>query len=160
MHEARLPQALLLAAGVVVELSTMGGIYWVNTSAGSLPMMGGTSIQPDFGVISAIYNGFHNNTSWNPNNSWNGGDQIVNSVCTTGNCTWTPFTSAALCSSCNDVSDQLTLDQGIGDGGSSIPLPSNLEMVAPYTAFTLRNANLSNADSSVYRPNVVRINIG
>lgn len=114
--------------------------------------MGGLTISPDFGMISAIYNDFHNTTSWNPVTSKNRAEQVVDNVCTTGNCTWSAFTSSAICSSCNDLSAQVVKKQKLGNGGSNIPLYHTINMTGNYSAFTLRNANLSDDDTAKYEP--------
>ncbi|KAF1925703.1 uncharacterized protein M421DRAFT_103015 [Didymella exigua CBS 183.55] len=152
-YPARLPQALLVDTGPILELTTQGGLSFFNTSVGLLTKMGGFTVQPDFGMISAIYNGFRNSTTRDPVTSSYRTAEVVNSVCTTGNCTWPRYTSAAICSSCNDVSTRITLDQRTGTGGSSIPGPFN-QVYGPsrYTAFTLQNANLSNDDTARYDP--------
>ncbi|KAF3039289.1 hypothetical protein E8E11_004756 [Didymella keratinophila] len=150
-HPARIPQALIVDGGPVLELLTQGGTSFYNTSAGLVDIKGGFTVQPDFGMISAIYNGFRNSTAQDPATSSVRTEQVVNSVCTTGNCTWSPYTSAAICSSCNDLSDKIVLDRRVGTFGSSIPGPSNeLPGAAKYTAFTVRNANLSNTDTAKY----------
>ena len=112
----------------------------------TLGLMGGTAAQPDFGMISAIYNGFRNDISWNSD------EQVVNSVCTTGNCTWPAYTTAAVCNVCNDVSDHVKVQRGIGDGGANVPLLSNVMMIVRYTAFILPGLNLSNANGAINRP--------
>jgi hypothetical protein len=58
------------------------------------------------------------------------------------------------------VSEHIVLDQRIGNGNGNIPLPSNQAPVGFYTAFTLRNANLSNSDFSRYESNAGRSTIG
>lgn len=151
--EARLPQALVIDTGKILELPTQGGLSRWNTSAGDLVVEGGFTVQPDFGMIGAVYNGFRRSTAPNPDTPSNRNEEVVNSVCTTGNCTWPLFTSAAICSSCNDVSAHIVLDQRLGTGGSSIPGPSNeMRGASRYTAFTLRNANLSNDNTAIYSP--------
>ena len=112
----------------------------------TLGLMGGTAAQPDFGMISAIYNGFRNDISWKSD------EQVVNSVCTTGNCTWPAYTTAAVCNVCNDVSDHVKVQRGIGDGGANVPLLSNVMMIVRYTAFILPGLNLSNANGAINRP--------
>jgi hypothetical protein len=150
-HPARIPQALVIDGGPVLELLTQGGVSFWNTSAGKMNRIGGFTVQPDFGMISAIYNGFRNSTAQGPTASSFRTDGVVNNVCTTGNCTWSPYTSAAICSSCTDLSDKIVLDQRKGTFGSSIPGPSNeAPGAAKYTAFTVRNANLSNTDTAKY----------
>lgn len=150
-HPARIPQALVIDGGPVLELLTQSGVSNFKTSAGPLQIIGGFTVQPDFGMISAIYNGFRNSTAKDQATSSIRTEEVVNNVCTTGNCTWSPYTTAAICSSCNDVSGKIVLDQRIGTFGSSIPGPSN-EAPGPakYTAFTVRNANLSNTDTAKY----------
>jgi len=55
---------------------------------------------PDFGLTSAVYDGL--------NHAWQGQDagaaKMVRFTCDTGNCTWPLYTTAAVCSRCNDVS--------------------------------------------------------
>jgi hypothetical protein len=142
---------LTIDTGPILELPTQGGVFAWNTSAGLLQKTGGFTVQPDFGMISAIYNGFRNDTTPNPVTSSFRIEEVVNNVCTTGNCTWSPYTSAAICSSCSDVSEHIILDQRFGTFGSSIPGPSNVAPGASrYTAFIVRNANLSNNDAAKY----------
>ena len=112
----------------------------------TLGLLGGTAAQPDFGMISAIYNGFRNDVSWNKD------EQVVNNICTTGNCTWPAYTTAAVCSVCNDLSDHVKVERGMGTGGANVPSPSNVLRISPYTAFILPNVNLSNADLATNQP--------
>lgn len=141
--QALISQALVIDSGTIVEVPASGARF-EPTSAGPFSLLGGISAQPDFAMISAIYNGFRNDTSWYQD------EQVVSSVCTTGNCTWPPFTSAAVCSACNDISDQVSIDQRTGSNGSSIPAPGNIGLVGRYTAFILPYATLSNWDFAVY----------
>ncbi|KAJ4984102.1 hypothetical protein SVAN01_10390 [Stagonosporopsis vannaccii] len=142
--QALIPQALVIDAGTIAELSTSGARL-VPTSAGALSITGGMSAQPDFGMISAIYNGFRNDTSWYQD------EQVVSRVCTSGNCTWSPFTSAAVCSACNDISAKMSVDQRVGNGGGNVPSPSNQVELGLYTAFILPYGNLSNSDIAKYK---------
>ncbi|OSS48170.1 hypothetical protein B5807_07722 [Epicoccum nigrum] len=144
---AQIPQALKIDAGTVVELPTLAtSIMPIPGGNETLGLEGGTAAQPDFGMISAIYNGFRNDISWNSD------EQIVNNVCITGNCTWPAYTTSAVCSVCNDLSDQVKLEKGMGTGGANVPSPSNMKMEGPYTAFILPNVNLSNANGAKNRP--------
>ncbi|KAI0196442.1 hypothetical protein F4808DRAFT_439688 [Astrocystis sublimbata] len=43
--------------------------------------------------------------------------------CLTGNCTWTPFASLAVCSSCNDVSKSLVRSENHTDEGQELSIP-------------------------------------
>lgn len=54
----------------------------------------------DFGALSAIWEGFSNlSTTDNLKPSF---------TCSTGNCTWPPYASLAVCSVCNDISSHVT----------------------------------------------------
>ncbi|KAI1739194.1 hypothetical protein F4680DRAFT_459399 [Xylaria scruposa] len=55
--------------------------------------------QPDLGMISAIYSGLYNSSTTK--------DQTASFTCPTANCTWTPFTTLAICSACKDVTGSL-----------------------------------------------------
>lgn len=46
--------------------------------------------------------------------------------CTTGNCTWSTFVSAAVCSSCKDISSEIFTQSGSGrDNGTNVPTAMN-----------------------------------
>lgn len=113
--------------------------YITNTTGGEIIYMGGFLSRPDFGVVSAIYNGFQDTTSYR-----NDGGTYT---CTTGNCTWPVFASAAFCSSCNDVSGHLVRVTGFGLNGSNNPVSYIQRTEGNYTAFTLPYANISNYDA-------------
>ena len=74
-----------------------------STSADSEKSMYGIAMtspisQPDIGLGAAFQSGFAGLAS---------ARRLPDVKCDTGNCTWPPFTSAAICSSCHDVSDQV-----------------------------------------------------
>lgn len=140
---AYVPQALAIDAGVVIELSG-GPQRTENPSAGLVVMSGGTFLLLDFGMMSAVYNGFHNSTAWD------GDGQVVNTFCATGNCTWPAFTSAAICSSCNDLTSKFTTIKRSGRGGQNVAPPTNAWLNGNYTTFVLPYANISNYDSILY----------
>lgn len=59
----------------------------------------GSRAQPDLGMVSSVYAGFSNFSFITP--------QTPGYTCRTGNCTWVPFASLAICASCHDVSQHL-----------------------------------------------------
>ncbi|KAK2023742.1 hypothetical protein LX32DRAFT_508608, partial [Colletotrichum zoysiae] len=62
---------------------------------------------PDFGAIAAIWEGFSNESSINNlKPAFN---------CPTGNCTWPPYASLAVCSKCYDISKQMKRSHGQAD---------------------------------------------
>ncbi|KAK4214974.1 hypothetical protein QBC37DRAFT_313170 [Rhypophila decipiens] len=63
--------------------------------------------RPDFGLTAAIIAGLSSSNA--TNNAWN-----PSFSCSSGNCTWAPFTSLGVCSQCNDVSDNIRSSTGIG----------------------------------------------
>lgn len=58
------------------------------------------SSQPDLGMVASVYAGFDNQSS-SPLRK-------TEFTCRTGNCTWTPFTSLAVCASCRDATALIT----------------------------------------------------
>jgi hypothetical protein len=140
---AYIPQALIMDAGNVVE-TTAGSLHTMPTSAGVLSIGGIITVQPDFGIISAVYNGFQNDSSWYLN------EQVVNHFCATGNCTWPAFPSAAVCSTCNNLTDKVMVKKGFGADGWNVPIPSTTVLRRNYTTFSLRNVNVSNSDSQTF----------
>lgn len=78
-----------------------GFIESLNSSDGSCIYTGytGSLSQPDLGMVSSVYAGFSNVSFLTP--------QTPGYTCRTGNCTWAPFASLAICASCHDVSQHL-----------------------------------------------------
>ncbi|KAK3345797.1 hypothetical protein B0T25DRAFT_461784, partial [Lasiosphaeria hispida] len=108
-----------------------------------LPLLSET-IVPDFGIISALYNGFHRTsvgaytadvTAVNT--------QAVQFACETGNCTWPIFTTAAVCSRCNNVlQSRIIKTTGVTDSfqeGSDQYHPTRVSKPGqfPYTGYNV-----------------------
>lgn len=102
--------------------------------------LGVTEGRADFALIGAVYNEFQNsNAARNSTAAYK---------CATGNCTWPIYTSAAVCSSCVDISNHLVRRADSGTDGTSFDPPSNTLIDANYTSFELPYAHLSNYDVS------------
>jgi hypothetical protein len=86
--------------GAIIKAEGLSGISRINTQYGTL-LTRPTTSRPDFGTVSSIYVGFDNN-------SVPYSDTIA-FECATGNCTWPIFLSAAVCSSCEDVSNEFII---------------------------------------------------
>lgn len=96
------------------------------------------STQVDLGMISAIYNGFYETST----------SKLATSlVCPTANCTWTPTTTLAVCSMCNDVSSHIRrhIFSGMNLGTNT---DSTIEFFGNWTAFSLPYLNLTNYSGS------------
>ncbi|KAL2881272.1 hypothetical protein SGCOL_003220 [Colletotrichum sp. CLE4] len=105
-------------------------------------------LEYDFGSLSAIWTGFNNLST--PSS------QQPSFTCATGNCTWAPYASLAVCSACNDISSHLVKSTGIAaasDKALTVPWSmQNARLNASdkfaYTKFELptMNLNISNFD--------------
>lgn len=89
----------------------------------------------DFGFISSVYNGFQNTSNFR--------NDAIGAECSTGNCTWPVFTSAAVCSACEDVSSYITRHQFYGINGTNIPTTTNT-YEGHFIKFELPYANIRN----------------
>ncbi|KAK8129028.1 hypothetical protein PG984_010136 [Apiospora sp. TS-2023a] len=89
---------------------------------------------PDLRMAAALYNSF------------TGAPSSVNFHCESGNCTWPPFLSLGVCSSCNDVTAHLTKETKQTTSGT-IPTGSTMRLTDNYTQYSLGYMDLSNADS-------------
>lgn len=56
--------------------------------------------QPDLGMVASVYDGFNNRSTSTA--------QKIAFTCSTGNCTWEPYASLAVCGSCRDVTSHIT----------------------------------------------------
>ncbi|KAI1667265.1 DUF3176 domain containing protein [Pyrenophora tritici-repentis] len=134
---ASIGQALTVDGGYILDYKT-GGMMAVNTSSGTIQYTQSKS-RPDFGIVSSIYSGFHNATL-----------KPVAIECPTGNCTWPAFVSAAICSSCEDVSSELVFKSANGtDNGSNVPSANNLQLgMRSYSIFSLPESEIRNWDGN------------
>ncbi|KAK8052550.1 hypothetical protein PG993_003935 [Apiospora rasikravindrae] len=99
----------------------------------TLPFEDYSSI-PDLKMASAIYDGFTDAPS------------AVNFHCASGNCTWPPFLSLGVCSSCHDVTSLLNRTKEATTQGT-VPSPSTIVLTDNYTRYSLGYVELSNADT-------------
>ncbi|KAF2828887.1 hypothetical protein CC86DRAFT_454524 [Ophiobolus disseminans] len=135
-QNATIGQALTMGGGQSVRWFKTGPLGRVNTTQGIL-LPQGTENRPDLGIVSALYNGFSNSSLYR--------SVSADFQCTTGNCTWAPFVTAAVCNRCEDVSVDLKSASGSGKEGSNVAMQSNV-MISPdnYTTFSLPYANIKN----------------
>lgn len=91
----------------------------------------GSRSQPDLGMVSSVYAGFSNSSSLTP--------QTPAYTCRTGNCTWEPFASLAICASCQDVSGHLK----VSSKWTKEDFPAG-HMEGNQTTFALPLVNISN----------------
>lgn len=105
----------------------------VGSSDGSCIYTGdaGSRSQPDLGMVSSVYAGFSNFSLLTP--------QTPGYTCRTGNCTWAPFASLAICASCQDVSRHLK----VSSKWTKEVLPAG-HMEGNQTTFSLPLVNISN----------------
>ena len=130
--------------GAAIRDEATGLAYFVETSS-----------KADFGFISSVWNGFQNTSTFR--------NDAIGTECSTGNCTWPVFTSAAVCSSCEDVSRNIVRREFHGRNGTNIP-----SLINPhedyYVKFELPYANIRNyrgflnTTSSQYLPTYVTAN--
>ena len=62
--------------------------------------------RPDFGLAASIFAGL-GLTANQTTDTW-----AAEFLCSTGNCTWTPYTSLGVCSRCNDISEGIQVSVG------------------------------------------------
>lgn len=89
----------------------------------------------DFGFISSVWQGFQNTSAFR--------NDAIGVECSTGNCTWPVYTSAAVCSSCEDVSERMVRRQFHGRNGTNVPSVFNA-YEGDYVKFELPYANIRN----------------
>jgi hypothetical protein len=137
-QSATIGYTLKVDGGQIINWYKSGPSRLVNTSVGLLHPEDSFA-KPDFGIVSSIYSGFYDESM----------QQRLSTdfQCTTGNCTWSPYVSAAVCSKCEDVSSQLKLSREYGCDGSTVPNQSNMWYNKNYTSFALPSCNMKNWDT-------------
>lgn len=130
------PQGASIATSLNLDVGVKAkgpGYGAVRSSDGSCTYTGemGSRSQPDLGMVSSVYAGFSNSSSLTP--------QTPRYTCRTGNCTWAPFASLAICASCQDVSRHLKVSsKWTKDDSPFVHIEGNL------TTFSLPLVNISN----------------
>lgn len=130
------PQAASIATALNLDvgLMTQGSSFAViNIGDGDChqPGFGRSFSQPDSGMISSLYAGFSNSSALTP--------QMPGYKCRTGNCTWAPFASLAVCASCQDVSRHLKISSAW-----TTETYANGNIEGNLTTFSLPLVNISN----------------
>lgn len=123
-----------------------GGTFTFETNQGSIVQNAThkmasflrVGLRPDFGVVGSFSSGLR--TPSTPL------EERPDFTCATGNCTWTTYTSAAICSSCVDVSADLQPSAEYGLYGVSLPWNSlyGATYKDHYTIWGLPTANIRN----------------
>jgi hypothetical protein len=138
-NSSTIAQALRVDGGGAIIGIPSGPIALRTTKNGNFTVFSATPSRPDLGIVGSINDGFHAASAYG---------KLPSAECTTGNCTWTNFASAAVCSVCNDVSNEVKLIKAIGSRAPQVPIPSTASFEAEYTAFNLPYLNITNYDSA------------
>ncbi|KAH7078143.1 hypothetical protein BKA63DRAFT_593533 [Paraphoma chrysanthemicola] len=134
---ASIGNALRVDGGKTIKLAVPPPID-LNALPGGPNRLQENTNRPEFWLLSSIYNGLTNTTTQR--------SESTAFQCATGNCTWAPYVSAAVCNKCRDVSDALGVTTGSGNDGSYIPNPSNIRLRDNYTNYLLPYASIRNWD--------------
>lgn len=92
------------------------------------------SSQPDLGMVSSVYAGFYNQSSSTT--------RAPAFTCPTGNCTWSPFASLAVCASCRDVTSNITVSTQ-----HNVTVKAGGQFSGDQRTFSLPLNNITNWDS-------------
>ncbi|KAI9172581.1 hypothetical protein HJFPF1_02087 [Paramyrothecium foliicola] len=113
-------------------------------------------VEPDFQPLAALWTGFSNLSSTE--------DRKPSFTCSTGNCTWAPYASLAVCSACADISDKMDKLTGRArasdDGDTEITMPYKFIGIGTdntsyaFTKYEIKELgmNLSNFDNGQGMP--------
>ncbi|KAI0456526.1 hypothetical protein F5B21DRAFT_154805 [Xylaria acuta] len=94
--------------------------------------------QPDLGMVSALNSGFYNSSGAKT--------QTATFTCPTANCTWSPFTTLAVCSACNNITDHIKRVKKEGENLGN--LANHLALLyTNWTINSLPDVNLTNVSS-------------
>lgn len=129
--DATIGQSLRIDSGIIHQVVGAS----VRDVATGLSYSTGISGRADFGFISSVWSGFQNTSTFR--------NDAIGVECSTGNCTWPVFTSAAVCSSCEDVSSHMVRRQFHGRNGTNVPSFTNF-YEGEYVKFELPYANIRN----------------
>lgn len=113
---ATIGQSTRIDSGNIISVRN-GGAMAVELSTGQFSFLASIGSRPDFGFISSVYNGFQNTSAFR--------NDAIGAECSTGNCTWPVFSSAAVCSQCEDVSAHMQSARRYGGAGTNVPKPGS-----------------------------------
>lgn len=106
-NDAMIGQSLRIDSGAIMPMRAGGAAV---DRATMVKYLMSTGSRPDFGFISSVYNGFQNTSTFR--------NDAIGAECSTGHCTWPVFSSAAVCSSCENVSGQMQYIRRYGSKGT------------------------------------------
>ncbi|KAH0421904.1 hypothetical protein CcaCcLH18_13156 [Colletotrichum camelliae] len=124
-----------------------GGLYNIKLPDGSRLALTSVRMQYGYGPNAAINRGFSNTGTLE--------SEKPDFFCSSGNCTWPPHASLAVCSDCRDISNHLVRTTGRADRKQKVvTIPHTINNIdwgpekRPFTKFELRdlNMNISNFD--------------
>lgn len=104
-QDAAIGTALSLNTGILASQAggATGGQEWTDTQENltcSIAYYSQWLSQPDLGMVASVYAGFYNKSSSTL--------RKAEFTCRSGNCTWAPFASLAVCASCRDATAHIT----------------------------------------------------
>jgi hypothetical protein len=145
--QGRLDDVIQSSNATIARASSIrGGTFRFETNQGSIVQNATHKMasflrvgsRPDFGVVGSFSNGLR--TPSTPL------EERPDFTCATGNCTWPTYASAAICSSCVDVSADLQASAEYGLYGVSIPWNSvhGADYEDYYTVWDSSTANIRN----------------
>jgi hypothetical protein len=143
-QDATVGYSLKADGGQIIEAFNTGPMLLIPTPQGVFNQDYSFN-RPDFGILSSIYNGFNNAQIES---------ESANFQCTTGNCTWSAYVSAAVCSKCEDVSSELktTVGKGKKGDGTNVPAQGNILVEGRFTNYSLPYCNIRNWDQPLTEP--------
>lgn len=137
---ATIGYALQVDGGNEIEPGRTGPVSFVNTTEGTFSPVG-SSVRTEFGLVSSIYAGFYNSSL--------SGTETTSFQCSTGNCTWPLYVSAAVCSRCEKLSDKFEIMSGYGrTNGSNVESQTNVVVEGSFTRFSLPYGEIKNWDAT------------
>ncbi|KAI0447474.1 hypothetical protein F4803DRAFT_546361 [Xylaria telfairii] len=98
-------------------------------------VLDGYTSRPDLGMVSALNSGFYNISGVKT--------QTASFACPTANCTWSPFTTLAICTTCNIVTDHLKRKKKEGENLGGLPY-HGAGLYTNWTINSLPDLNLTN----------------
>lgn len=134
--------------GSMVPMTDGAAIGFVRVESGTLQKDTDWTFFPDFRLTSSFTGGL------SPPISGDAGRDLVSQFrCVTGNCTWPIYTTAAMCSRCNDIPQSriarasgVVVMANMSDGTDYSFRSSNFDALTPFTTYSLSYGHIKHID--------------